>query len=525
MFKKNKITILGSIFFIIVLFHNGVYAASANLSASTTNASIGEKITITTTINGASWQVSLSEDNGEVSTTYADNTDDAEDTTLKKTLTFTPKKAGTYTVKLSGNVTGANDSKSTTVSDTVTIKVESPKVEENSTNNNTNNNTENNTTESNKESKDNSTEKEKKEESSNNNQTNQAESTDKKEENNNQPAQKVEQKKSSNANLSNLGIRPNDFTGFKSGTTSYNVTVPYDVEKVEVYAKVQDSKANVSGTGNKPLDVGKNSLNVVVTAEDGTKKTYTINVTRQEEKKNETNTTNEVSNNTTNQNTTNEISNTSNTANNATTNTTSNGDITKLEVVGYNLSPVFSSNIYEYKLTVEEDVDKLDIKAQTSNNGVQFEIAGNSDLKMGENVITVVSHNKYTDENTTYQIIVTKVAKENPHAEAILEAKQKRNLIIKLGIAFIIVLIILCIIVFKKSKDEENDYEEKKEIKVEQKPHRNKEELTHKNNNVKENMSEQPTQRITIDRDEAFDEKLQKIKNKQRQQEKGGKHF
>ena len=44
------------------------------------------------------------------------------------------------------------------------------------------------------------------------------------------------EEESSNANLSNLGIRPNDFSGFKPGTTTYNVTVPEDVESVEVYA-------------------------------------------------------------------------------------------------------------------------------------------------------------------------------------------------------------------------------------------------------------------------------------------------
>ena len=37
--------------------------------------------------------------------------------------------------------------------------------------------------------------------------------------------------KSSNANLANLGIRPHDFTGFKYGTTSYEVEVPEDTEK------------------------------------------------------------------------------------------------------------------------------------------------------------------------------------------------------------------------------------------------------------------------------------------------------
>ena len=39
--------------------------------------------------------------------------------------------------------------------------------------------------------------------------------------------------KSSNANLKNLGIRPNDFSGFKAAVTSYEVTAPLEVEKIE----------------------------------------------------------------------------------------------------------------------------------------------------------------------------------------------------------------------------------------------------------------------------------------------------
>ena len=60
----------------------------------------------------------------------------------------------------------------------------------------------------------------------------------------------ITEQESSNANLSNLGIRPNDFSGFTPGTTTYNVTVPEDVESVEVYAAAQDSGATISGTGN-----------------------------------------------------------------------------------------------------------------------------------------------------------------------------------------------------------------------------------------------------------------------------------
>lgn len=108
----------------------------------------------------------------------------------------------------------------------------------------------------------------------------------------NKPAEK-----SSNANLGNLGIRPHDFTGFKYGTTSYEVEVPEDTEKVEVYASAQDEKAKVTGTGSKTLEKGKNKFDVVVTAEDGTTKTYTINVIRKtEEEKVDTQTNEEIGN-------------------------------------------------------------------------------------------------------------------------------------------------------------------------------------------------------------------------------------
>ena len=90
--------------------------------------------------------------------------------------------------------------------------------------------------------------------------------------------------KSSVATLDNLGITPNDFTGFRRAIESYNVEVPKNVDKVNIYAVATDKKADVSGTGSKNLEVGKNTFAVKVTAEDGTTtKTYTINITRSNE--------------------------------------------------------------------------------------------------------------------------------------------------------------------------------------------------------------------------------------------------
>ena len=169
-----------------------------------------------------------------------------------------------------------------------------------------------------------------------------------------QPATSTENKKSSNANLSDLGITPNDFKGFKSATLNYSVTVPNDVESINVYAKVQDAKAQItSGTGNHKLDVGTNDIQVIVTAENGNTQTYTINVTREESEKTET-TTQEVSN---------------------------NSDLKKLEIKGYKLTPSFSADVYEYKLDVNKDVNNLDIITEGLNDKVNIEIAGNTDLK------------------------------------------------------------------------------------------------------------------------------------------------
>lgn len=68
---------------------------------------------------------------------------------------------------------------------------------------------------------------------------------------------------------------------FASGTTAYTVNVANNVSSITVNATATDSNAKVTGTGKTNLSVGKNTISVKVTAEDGTTtKTYTITVTR-----------------------------------------------------------------------------------------------------------------------------------------------------------------------------------------------------------------------------------------------------
>lgn len=79
--------------------------------------------------------------------------------------------------------------------------------------------------------------------------------------------------------LSQGYISPN----FSPSTKTYTTTVDYNVTSVRVTAKTSHAKATiVSVTGNENLQVGENTISVVVKAESGATTTYTIIVTRQE---------------------------------------------------------------------------------------------------------------------------------------------------------------------------------------------------------------------------------------------------
>lgn len=86
--------------------------------------------------------------------------------------------------------------------------------------------------------------------------------------------------KSTNNNLTNLKVEgyilsPN----FNKNTTSYTVELPSEVEKINVSATKESSYASVSGTGEIKVEEGENKIEIVVTSETGSKKTYTIMAT------------------------------------------------------------------------------------------------------------------------------------------------------------------------------------------------------------------------------------------------------
>lgn len=87
---------------------------------------------------------------------------------------------------------------------------------------------------------------------------------------------------SPNNKLKGLGAEGFTLTPtFDKDTLSYDLIVDHSVSSVNLSAVTIDSKASVSGVGTIQLQSGNNEIPVVVRAENGTERTYTIHVVRQ----------------------------------------------------------------------------------------------------------------------------------------------------------------------------------------------------------------------------------------------------
>ena len=93
----------------------------------------------------------------------------------------------------------------------------------------------------------------------------------------------LEQSYSKNNNLKSLSIEGYQLSPtFNKNTLEYNVEVPNYVTKVKINATKEDSTASIQGTGEREVSEGKNKLEIKVTAQNGSVKTYVINVTVKE---------------------------------------------------------------------------------------------------------------------------------------------------------------------------------------------------------------------------------------------------
>lgn len=436
--KTYKYIIVFAMLMIGMLINcNNVEASTVTLTKSKT-VKQGDSVTITANVTAGSWNLIL-EGAGQ-SKKLVGNTEEEANATASTSITFTASTVGTYKFTLKGDVTDyvtelTDDISQETV---ITVKAPEPPKQEEDTN-------QGGTTTP---PADDTTNKPSGEDTGSNNTTggndtsnNTGSSGNGSDGATNQQPEPKPVEKSSNNKLKNLGIKPNDFSGFKSGTTKYNVSVPNEVTEVEVYAEAQDSKATISGTGKMQLEVGNNQAKVICTAEDGTTKTYIINITRKEVEKvveeepevqepEEKETTEPQIEEETEKEEVPQII----------------IGLSKLELLGKDaegktveveLSPSFDENVQEYILTVPLNVVDVAVNAEATDGEAKIEVMGNEDLVVGENIITVIV--KIGDNTKVYEIKVNKVEVESSFLS--------QELIMQLAVVAAVITIILVAII------------------------------------------------------------------------------
>ena len=237
-----------------------VYAQGLGLSVSSSSVAVGKTVKVTVSMpSGYFGTVVISSSDEGVLSNGGDgvaNIGDAAGYPTSQSFSFTAKGAGSCTIKAYCTVVG--DAEGNDAGGTITGASTNVTVTSASSNNDSN---------SNKDNKDNSG-------------SNTGNDSDANKDNENK-----EEKKSSNASLGSLVISAGTLSPeFSAATKDYTATVDYSCSSLAVTANPADSKASVTSvTGNDSLEVGENTVSVVVTAEDGSTSTYNIVVTRRAE--------------------------------------------------------------------------------------------------------------------------------------------------------------------------------------------------------------------------------------------------
>lgn len=373
---KTKLKAIVFIIFMLVVIciSSKVQAASANISATKTTATVGDSVTISVNINAAAWNLKVN-GTGVSGGNIVGYDPDGANASTTKTYSLNTSNAGTYTIYLTGDVTDGSTDVNSAVSKSVTVTV-NPKPTTPSTN------TGGSSTGGNSNS------------GSNNKPSTGGASNSGSGNSNSKPSTgstttttKPEEKKSNDSTLKGLVIEGYElYPEFETNTREYNLRVTNDITKVTVVPTVNHEKASYKIEGaTKELLVGKNVITVVVTAEDGSSSNYIINVTRNREGLNVEHI---------------KLFYTDETGN-------------KQELV---LNPVFSSEVFEYTLNnLSYLIEKLDVEVSANFEEAKIEIEGNENLVEGENTITITvtmpsENEEEADEVLTYAIKVQKEA-------------------------------------------------------------------------------------------------------------------
>lgn len=154
--------------------------------------------------------------------------------------------------------------------------------------------------------------------------------------------------------ISNATISP----AFDPNTTAYTAEVPFEMSKLDVKAQANDGKAKVSINSPNLTPNGTTNVTVTVTAENGSKKTYTIAVKRAQDP-------NYVA--------------------------SSNNDLAGIMVDGFLLSPVFSAENTQYVIWLPYETENVTVSGTAADSKASVIVEGGSGLAAGaDNEIKVI---------------------------------------------------------------------------------------------------------------------------------------
>lgn len=401
MHKSVKIFISTIFFLAIVLLFSKVNAASADISANKTTATVGDSVTITVKFTAAAWDLTVS-GTGVSSAHYTDTTDDAKNKTTTKTLTLDTSSVGTKTINLTGSVSDGDTDVTSKINKSVKVTIN----EKTNSGTNQSGNT-----------------------SSSNGSSNSSNSSGK------------ENTKASITKVVINGITvKKDLPVTNKDSVTVNVTTS-NGEGLKIYNSL--TKKTINADSGKvvtvPIMEGTNTL--TITSNSGA--TATRKIYSQKEEETPGNFIEEPKE---------EIK--------VLLKSLSIKSVKseEKEAIDFKLTPEFSSEIYEYSIIIPQeynDITKLDIKAIASQDDFTVEITGNENLVDGENIVTILVKSKDGEKSATYKIIVNKEAKAveavtepvEDVPQTISEEENNSRTIIKIAIvAFTAIVAILGII-------------------------------------------------------------------------------
>lgn len=220
---------------------------------------------------------------------------------------------------------------------------------------------------------------------------------------------KITREKNNDSSLKSISV-DDKVINVKDGLLIYQTSVNNEVVKPVVKAVANDSKAKVEIDSFEELKEGNNEINITVTAANGMKSVYVIDIIRDKS-------------------------------------ISTNSKVRDIKIKNHDLK--FNSDTLEYSLDIKGNESKLDIEVTTEHEKAKYLITGNKNLK-NESIIKIKVTAEDEVTTTTYTINIKK-------------SFDYKYLIIFLAIILLLLIIIIIIIKRKRRNVNLNDYNKSKQ--------------------------------------------------------------